>query len=284
MSLADIVERFPGTSVLVVGDAMNDVYVFGRVERVSPEAPVPVFLPERTERRSGGAAHVLDQLGAYQMPGMLKCGPRSIKTRYMVGHHLLHRVDEDKFGVPVNGEIMDTQQTILDTPDLKAIVLSDYAKGWLSPRMCQGVIEVARSRHIPVIVDPKGHKWERYDRATVVCPNEREYHEWLDDYTEEGLSEKVRFALLEKRGALGIRLHGDPNGDFPARAQHVFDVTGAGDTVVATVAATLAVNGSLRDAARLAVLAAGVTVGEVGTAVCGWTRLMELAIEADRGG
>lgn len=283
MSLADLVEQFPKQCILVVGDAMNDVYVFGRVERISPEAPVPVFIPERTERRSGGAAHVLDQLGAFGMPALLKCGPRSIKTRYMVGHHLLHRVDEDRNERPMPGAVADVAHLILETSDLAAVILSDYGKGWLTPAMCAGVIGAATVRSIPVIVDPKGSDWDRYLGAFVVCPNASELLRW-EARPKAPTLPIYDFAVLEKRGAEGIRLHGAPVTDYPAKAQHVFDVTGAGDTVVATVAATLAAGGLLQDAARLAVLAAGVTVGEVGTAVCGWTRLMELAIEADRGG
>ena len=273
MTLTEILEKIPDSHVAVVGDAMVDHYEFGRVERICPEAPVPVFVSERSENRPGGAANVAQQLIALgcivpQFFGREFC----IKTRYMVGSHLVLRVDEDRVSVPgdFGRDVAKVADGLKHLPFLDAVVLSDYAKGWLSRDMCQAVIKEAECRSAPVIADPKGSDWQKFIGCELLCPS-----------TSDGF-DKAPFVsiipnVLWKRGEKGLVLN-TPEGEFhiPTTARHVADVTGAGDVVVAVVAAALAVGASKQEAATLAALAAGFSVGEVGTTVCSLEKLKEL--------
>lgn len=264
MSPLEILDAFAGVHVLVFGDPMIDVYHFGRSERLSPEAPVPVFIEERTESRPGGAANVaanLEALGC-MVTTAFPPKPWTEKHRYMVGHHQLFRHDKDMwYEVPTG--------IFAERPDV--IVISDYDKGACTLHGCQTMIGFAKAVGAIVVVDPKGGGWTRYRGAEVICPNQQE--------ADMGTSE-FPYRMLEKRGAEGLRLH-NPTGengwkDLPAAARHVFDVTGAGDTVVAVVAAALGAGADLLSAAKLANIAAGYVVGEVGTAVCPIEKLREL--------
>jgi len=253
---AEVVHKFAQSKVLVVGDAMQDVYHFGRVDRLSPEAPVPVFIEERQKGRPGGAANVAANLQALgcQVKTVMPRGPEiTMKHRYMVGHHQLFRVDHDVVREPTPADISNAE-ALCDWADV--VVLSDYAKGWLTREMCQSVIQRRCA-----VVDPKGRSWSKYERCEVICPNTKE----MIDHAWDG-------ALIEKRGSLGLRLYPigqfGPSEDFPARARHVYDVTGAGDTVVAVVAACLSVGADLQSACVLANAAASVVVGKVGTSEC----------------
>jgi len=276
MTAAEILDKIQGARVAVVGDPMVDVYHFGRVERICPEAPVPVFIPERHEERPGGAANVANQLNALGCT-VIECFPRerSRKTRYMAGSHLMLRVDRDATRLPTPEEVERVVSKLADAAALEAVVLSDYARGWLNYHMCQRVIDVAVCREAPVIVDPKGTDWAKYYGAELVCPSR-------DDGEPEGPIYVAN--VLKKRGAEGMFLcqDADEYGHFrqithiPTTARHVYDVTGAGDTVVAVVAAARAVGASLPEATRLAALAAGYVVGEVGTTVIGRGKLKEL--------
>lgn len=271
MRLVDTVERFADARALVVGDALIDHYHFGHIDRISPEAPVPVFVEDysKAEMRRGGAdnvAHQLEVLG-YRVRTAFPVR-RSIKHRYMVGHYQVFRVDKDCHETPD-----DSFEVSLN--DIDVIVLSDYAKGFVTPALCEEVIETAKARDIPVVVDPKGTNWSKYSGATVVCPNQREFDLW--DYVDQPRN------ILLKRGEAGLSVieantqYGMPTRfDIPAQARHVYDVTGAGDVVVAVVAAALGVGCDLRNAARLATFAAGYAVGEVGTTVCPKEKLIEL--------
>jgi D-beta-D-heptose 7-phosphate kinase/D-beta-D-heptose 1-phosphate adenosyltransferase len=274
-SLADIVDRFSTVRALVIGDAIIDQYHFGRIDRISPEAPVPVFVEDlsKVDTRRGGAdnvAHQLEVLGcvvskAYALR-------RSVKHRYMVGHCQVFRIDLD------SSERCDANEFKTDKrPDV--IVLSDYAKGFLTETLCRQVIELALEERIPVVVDPKGSDWSKYRGCTVLCPNESEYHKWNKEDQPD--------ALLLKCGSKGMKFidyaHGydiDDCTEIPATARHVYDVTGAGDVVVALVAAALGVGCDLRRAAHIATHAAGYVVGEVGTAVCPKETLLRLIAEA----
>lgn len=271
MTPNEILDKIRGAKILVIGDPIRDDYVFGRVERICPEAPIPVFVPESRESRPGGAANVARQLTA------LGCNvfahfPQnvSVKTRYMAGQQMVGlRVDEDaKYGTAFPDNVLAAKALVRGLRPT-AVVLSDYAKGWISSAMAYTVIKEAAATPTPVIVDPKGKDWRKYEGCTLICPNEKEY-----PWDSGGL-----FNVLHKKGARGmtlIQLHKAPV-DIPATARHVYDVTGAGDTVVAVVAACVSVGASYLEAARLAALAAGFVVGEVGTAVCSHEKLRELA-------
>ena len=252
-----------GKTVLVYGDPGIDHYVWGEAYRLSPEAPVPVFTPLTNESRSGLADNVVSQLSVLgiNVRTHFPEKPWTKKTRYMVGNHQLLRVDEDRisFG-PV------------DPPDLEgvdAVVISDYAKGWVNPNTCRELISNARKHGISVIVDPKTPDWTHFQGATVICPNLKEF---------ENAEEAWRFPTIAiKCGPDGIILQNDRGRRrFPAKAQAVFDVTGAGDTVVSVIAASLASGQALEDAIEAANLAAGVVVGKVGTSLCPLATLTEL--------
>ncbi len=272
MSLGDLISKWQGKKILVAGDPAYDVYHFGHVDRVSPEAPVPVFVEDSIENRPGMAYNVCQNLAALGCVPV-QCFPPepwTVKRRFMVGNHQLLRADYDQIHKPDEG----SNQVL---GDVEALVLSDYLKGWLQPWLCDQLISQANARGIPVIVDPKGDDWVKYRGATLICPNTKEWELVKDWETTRFVLKKDRINVLEKRGAQGLRLHSEygPE-DFPATAKHTFDVTGAGDTVVATLAAALAAGASLASAAQLANLAAGHVVGEVGTASCSSETLKRL--------
>jgi D-beta-D-heptose 7-phosphate kinase / D-beta-D-heptose 1-phosphate adenosyltransferase len=276
-AFAEILDRLPSARVLVVGDALTDNYVFGRVTRICPEAPVPVFVQERAESRPGGAANVVNQIAALGVDIIDRTSySRGTKTRYLAGHHMLLRVDDDHHCTPTDQSVALTRSLV---PECTAVVCSDYAKGWLTPELCVAVIDAAQDCNIPVIVDPKGADWRKYAGCSLICPNEAE----LPNATR--FSESSFLDILVKRGPAGMRLLRAPRDfgriprqsiDIPATARRIYDVTGAGDTVVAVVAAAVSVGATFEDAARLAAIAAGYVVGEIGTTVCPLSKLKEL--------
>jgi rfaE bifunctional protein kinase chain/domain len=296
MRISDAISAWAGKRALVIGDPMDDIYRFGRVERVSQEAPVPVFVGERTQKRRGGADNVaanLEALGLH-VTTYFPERPWTMKLRYMVGHHQLIRVDHDVIAEPNSREVDAIREHLkVRTPDV--IVISDYAKGWCSTAMCCAVIAHA---NCPVVVDPKGTNWNKYARCTLICPNEAEFNAYNRVWRPgDPTTRPIFYKTLEKRGAQGLRLYGllhevdtgdggrameQDFEDFPAQALTVFDVTGAGDTVVAVMAATEAANWSPDVGARLANLAAGIVVGEVGTSVCSLDALFDAAWAYDQ--
>lgn len=275
MSLAAIVERLVGIHVLVLGDPIEDVYHFGHVDRLSPEAPVPVFVMDTMETRMGGAANVnkqLLELGLHTTPHFPVRSRWSVKNRFMVGHHQLFRWDQDY-------HLHDDEVEHFDLTGVKAVVISDYAKGSCGMLRVQGLLEQAAELGIPSVVDPKGLCWDHYHRASVITPNLAEWRAMR----AACLPTRAWFPkVVRKRGAEGLEIwdaHGSER--LPAQAQQVFDVTGAGDTVTAVIAAALAAGADLVSAAQLANLAAGHVVGKVGTTVCPIQELTRLAQEYD---
>ena len=258
----DIIDEFKEVTVLVVGDPMLDVYHSGYVERISPEAPVPVFVEITRETRMGGAANVAANVRA------LGCNVKTHfptvnwgeKHRYMAGSHHLLRIDDDVDYEPPTS-----------TPDLTgidAVILSDYDKGWLDREFVADLILACRVHTIPVVVDPKGEDFSKYRGCTIICPN---------TYEAENVVMNDFPTILFKLGERGLLLHGNGNDKhFPATAKAVFDVCGAGDTVVAVIGACLAAGINLHTAAELANLAAGHVVGQVGTATCSADQLRAL--------
>ncbi len=259
-----VINEMRGKRVLLLGDPIEDVYHFGRVDRICPEAPVPVFVEDtsRTEIRAGGALNVLHNLrslGLKVKAWIPTVTTYDTKHRYFVGQHLLFRVDRC---TSYEGYYDPFQ--LQDGDQFDAAVISDYAKGWVVKERCAKVIGLG----VPTVVDPKGSDWSKYDGATVVCPNEKEM---FDSHCNSD-------AILQKRGAEGVRLHrsGLPPYDFKAEARRVYDVTGAGDVVTAVMAASLAVDPGLEVAAQLATLAATWSVGTVGTVAVTGDVLREL--------
>jgi D-beta-D-heptose 7-phosphate kinase/D-beta-D-heptose 1-phosphate adenosyltransferase len=300
---------FANLQVLVAGDFMLDEYLWGRVERISPEAPVAVVDVQRETRTLGGAGNVVNNLVALgarvevlglvgeDHPGDLlrreltrlgvgvtglftDPGRRtSRKTRVMAGSQQVVRIDrESREPAPPEFAAAARQYLQARLPGLHAIVLSDYAKGVLTPALLREVIDLGTARGLPVVVDPKGNDYSVYAGATVITPNRKEAElaagrslARREDLVSAGAMLRERLSLdhlLITLGAEGMVLfpRQGPEIDLPTQALEVFDVSGAGDTVAALMALGLAAWGEPRLAARLANAAAGVVVAKVGTA------------------
>ncbi len=241
---------------------MLDVWVHGRVERISPEAPVPVFVEERREEKPGGAANVVENLRAFhcKVRDVTTSGP--IKTRFVVNHQQIFRHD-DEIIKPASKEFEDNIVERVARIECDVLIISDYAKGVCTPSLCQRLIKWAKAAGIKVVVDPKGDDWNKYNGCDLITPNEKEYarivgQHWLDNSA----------GLVLTRGGKGISFWRGKWIHIPATNTGPVDVTGAGDTVVAVLSAAIAVGFDLEQAARLANAAAGVVVGKFGTATC----------------
>jgi D-glycero-beta-D-manno-heptose-7-phosphate kinase len=295
--------------LLVVGDVMLDRYWFGEVERISPEAPVPVVKIATTEERLGGAANVarnITALGARagllsvvgnDEPGRAVAAllrrsevadhlhldgtlATTVKLRVIGRRQQLARID---FESAPEAEVLAAHfhefQRLLEEHDL--VVLSDYGKGGLAH--IARMIEAARAEGRPVIVDPKGEDYSRYAGATLITPNRAELREvvgrWRDEADLERRAQKLRAelnlqALLLTRSEEGMSLYTDEGAwSVPAQAREVFDVSGAGDTVIAVLGTMLAAGLELREAVRLANRAGGIVVGKLGTATVTYEEL-----------
>lgn len=295
--------RFDQGSVLVAGDLMLDRYWYGGTSRISPEAPVPVVKVDHIEERVGGAGNVALNISALGCAASLvslvgddiagktlltklesagiRCGfevspskPTVTKHRVLSRNQQLLRMDfEEPFDETTVAELNPRVTSMLE--GVGVLVLSDYAKGALeNPRQ---LIDAAKSRGIPVLVDPKGNTFEPYRGATLLTPNIHELEAVVGCCKGEAelasrgasLMEQLELqAMLVTRGEHGMTLlrPGVAPLHFPARAREVFDVTGAGDTVIATLAAAMAAGVEMADAVALANIAAGIVVAKVGTA------------------
>ncbi len=301
--------RVAAARVLIIGDVMLDRYWFGDVNRISPEAPVPVVHVQRQEDRLGGAANVARNAAALGACAGLLCvvgrdepGERivhllkdsgvvehlerdpdlltTIKLRVLARQQQLLRVDFEN--TPAH-EVLLAGLARFDAllPTYDVILMSDYAKGGLT-HVTQ-MIAQARAAHKPVLVDPKGDDWERYRGATLITPNRAELREVIGQWKSEDdllarvttLRRDLAFeALLLTRSEEGMTLFSDDGVlTISALAREVFDVSGAGDTVIATLAVMLGAGLSLVEAVTLANRAAGVVVGKLGTAVAEYDEL-----------
>jgi rfaE bifunctional protein kinase chain/domain len=308
-------DRLARARVLVVGDAMLDRYWFGAVDRISPEAPVPVVRVTREEERLGGAANValnvktlgaqatlltvvgndepahklqrlLEQQGVATVLGHDPQLYTIVKLRVIGRSQQLIRVDfENQPDHEVLTAMLGDYERELARHD--AVLFSDYGKGGLThiPRM----IELARAAGKPVLVDPKGSDYSRYAGATVITPNRAELAQVIGTWGSEAqLHERAQAlrkqhrldALMLTRSEEGMSLFDEVDGNdghtrVPAQAREVFDVTGAGDTVIATLAAMLACGVNLREAMPIANRAGGIVVGKFGTASVSYEELFE---------
>lgn len=312
---------FHQAKVLVIGDVMLDRYWQGSTSRISPEAPVPVVNIKDISDCAGGAGNVAlntatlgvqtEILGvtgkddnAKLLMSLLK--KKSIATRFMQHdslptitklrilsrHQQLIRLDfEENFnGVDVSSLYDDYKKRV---DSIGAVVLSDYGKGTISAP--QPLIEAARNKNIPVLIDPKGTDFERYRGATLLTPNLSEFESVVGVcHTEEELISKAKEliekfeldALLVTRSEQGMSLITRSDEPFhqPTKAREVFDVTGAGDTVISVLAASLAAGASLQQATALANTAAGIVVGKLGTATVTTEELGRELRKGDQGG
>lgn len=303
---------------LVIGDLMIDEYLWGRAERISPEAPVPVVDVQRQDLRLGGAGNVLHNLHALgvqtgilglvgdddraaQMHSLLEqtgtdasglimdAGRRTaVKTRLMADNQQMVRIDRETrqpIGQQMQRQALEFIDGRLDEYDV--LILSDYGKGLLVPELCHALIERAAERGIPLFVDPKGTDYRKYRGATSITPNRRETAEatGIDPGTAQGLARAGR-ALLEDytlafgcitRSEEGISLffRDGRMETVPTIGRDVFDVTGAGDTVISVLATAYACGLDPVDCARLANAAAGVVVAKVGTSIATPEEIMQ---------
>lgn len=309
--LEALVRTMDGISVLVAGDIMLDRFVYGGVERISPESPVPVLSVTREEAMPGGAGNTLSNLKELGAKGMIlsvtgddengknlrdmikRLGfddsgiiadasrPTIVKTRYLAGHQQLLRTDRET-KTPVSDQIV---QALLKKAEgflktAKAVIISDYGKGLLRRDIIAGLIALAKKANVPVIVDPKGQDFSIYAGADAITPNRKELSEAVRGAatgTDEEVVAAARAIIKEcnigavvatrsKDGMTLVREAGEPLHLRGAKSIEVFDVSGAGDTVIATVAAALAAGGNLEQAATLANIAGSVVVTKVGTA------------------
>jgi rfaE bifunctional protein kinase chain/domain len=311
------IPKFAGKKVLVIGDVMADHYVWGKVERISPEAPIPVVHVQREDLKPGGAANVACNIAALggkaTLAGVVgddamadslrdklaemnidpsglyrdKDRPTIVKTRIIAGHQQVVRVDRERLSPlsPLAAERFKAScLQAVDSAD--AVLLSDYAKGALTEELCQAVIQKARSQGKVVSVDPKPENMGFYHGASIVTPNLKEAQamagvalptEAIVETKGTELRDKFKLDhVLITRGEHGMSLilaGGAKALHIPTRAQEVFDVTGAGDTVIATLTLGMAAGMPVDQACALSNAAAGIVVGEVGVATVSPARL-----------
>jgi len=315
--------------VLVLGDVMLDEFWWGRVSRISPEAPVPVVQVTGQSFHLGGAGNVAasvrslgagavlagvvgkDAAGRSVREALAAAGvdsrlvevgrdrPTTVKTRIVAHGQQVVRADrEDAADVPARAETALVESVRRELPSCGALVISDYQKGVVTASLLKRVLPLAKRHGVPVLVDPKVRHFRLYRGATVVTPNQLE--------TEQATGLRLRSpaevvaagrrilsllgcrAVLVTRGEHGMSLfeRGRPPLHVPTAAREVFDVTGAGDSVIATMALALAAGATLPEAAVLANCAAGVVVGKVGTAQASPAEVLaaaRVAIRAARG-
>ena len=308
-SLATFIPRFRRAKVLVLGDLMLDEFIWGKVSRISPEAPVPVVWAQSESVMPGGAANVANNVRALggdvslmgiigedawgttllrelsnrkiETSGIVRLPrPTTVKTRVIAHHQQVVRVDrEERAPLPEAAvkRLVKSVEERLDQAD--ALIIEDYGKGVITRPLLEAVIPMARSRKKIITVDPKQEHFDLYRRVTALTPNRAEAGEAVgreletDADVERAAKEILQRlscdALLVTLGEDGMLLfeQGGRQVRIPTVAQEVFDVAGAGDTVIATFTLALASGASLGQAARIANYAAGIVVGKVGVAV-----------------
>ncbi len=332
-SLKDIntVKAMKNLPVLVIGDIMLDRFVYGSVERISPESPVPVLSISRENKMLGGAGNTLinlvhlkcdariisvigdDENGQclegiikqhnMQAEGLirLKDRPTIVKTRFLAGHQQLLRTDFERIEImpeAIQDQILQKAEKLMQ--GVKALILSDYGKGMLTPALLEKLIKQAKAKNIPVLVDPKGSDYAIYRGADVVTPNKKELSQATGGMavkTDKEIISAAQHLLKQsgigavvatrsKEGISVIQGQGEEDITHIASATEieVFDVSGAGDTVIATVAAALATGATLVEAASLANVAGSIVVSKVGTAPIRAEELLECLKKHDPAG
>lgn len=313
VTLAHVFNSLQTKKVLVAGDFVLDRYVFGKAKRISPEAPVPVVLVDKEEERPGGAGNVILNLVSMGMQAICfgrvgedaageilrrELESEGVNTQLLIrekGFHTPHktrviassqqivRIDSEPFkplSTPCENELIANIEDIIAGVDLVAI--SDYAKGFLTNRLLEALIKTAKKNGVPVISDPKGSDFRKYAGSTILKPNLSEAlaaapnHPTLLEASRHIFKDVAVDVLMITRSEAGISLF-YPEGrqeDFPVEVREVKDVTGAGDTVLAMLACSLANSLSLQDATQLANIAAQVAVEKVG---CARVTLSEVA-------
>jgi len=307
-AVAKAIAAFAGRHVLVAGDLMLDRYWSGDVDRISPEAPVPIVRKVGAFGVPGGAANTAcnvaalgarvtlfgvtgqDEAGA-ELRAMLSqrgidCAhlsvaagrPTTVKLRIVAHDQQIVRIDEEDTA-PIGASLADAvvKRAARLMPRVDAVLVSDYAKGFAIASVVKAIVAAAARQGKPVVVDPKGSDFERYRGATVIKPNRSElalltgmparHHEETMHAARQllRLAEPTAIVVTEGKDGMTLLRPDTPEEHFPSFAREVYDVTGAGDTALATLAVALAAGAALGDAVWLANLAAGLAVGESGT-------------------
>lgn len=298
---------FSNSKILIVGDIMLDKYYFGQVERISPEAPVPIVSIRKEESRLGGASNVANNIASLGAQTLL-CGsighdflgkeiermsrqkniktilvksiyPTITKARIIGGKQQIVRVDyEDRASLEENDKKKLKTAISESLPEYDILVISDYGKGLISEDLCRYLIKLAHKYGKQIIIDPKGRNWKKYSGADIVTPNVKELSEivgYTVPNTDRAIEKAAREAieanqltsLLVTRSDKGMSLISNrPPIHIPTHSEEVFDVSGAGDTVVATLSICLASNRDIVTAMQVANIAAGIVVKKIGTA------------------
>ncbi|MCX7974289.1 MAG: D-glycero-beta-D-manno-heptose-7-phosphate kinase [Candidatus Aminicenantes bacterium] len=301
--LFKLIERFNRPQLVVLGDLMLDKYIWGEVSRISPEAPVPVVEVKRDTSCLGGAgnvahniealggksilvgivgddepgqwikAHVRDNRGIFVEPSR----PTTVKTRIIAHHQQVVRVDIEK-RTPLPDSLENAIFSFLQKLSFDGLVISDYNKGLIKESLIKNILDLAHKKGIPVFVDPKVENFHLFSPITLITPNHHEAErivrqECRTNAQIEEAGQKI-FSLIDtryiilKRGEQGMTVfeRGKRPIHIPTVAREVFDVTGAGDTVIATASLALLAGATIEEAALLANAAAGIVVGKIGTA------------------
>lgn len=316
--LRQIMDKARGQRVLCVGDVMLDRFVYGVVNRISPEAPVPVLRQTRAASMPGGAANVARNLASLGLqaiiigavgsdeagielnellehsPGIsarlvpLKERPTTLKTRLVAGGQQLLRLDAEEVGAPgAAGEHAIIAAIAELVPTVSAVLVSDYAKGLLTDAVLSAILQAAAEHSVPVIADPKGRDFSRYGAVDILKPNAGELGAAMGlptvttEEIELALENAQRLlpakAIVVTRAAQGmsyVSASGD-SGHVTGKAREVFDVSGAGDTSLAALAAAVVAGASLDEAVNVAILASGIAVGKSGTATVSAMELLD---------
>jgi D-beta-D-heptose 7-phosphate kinase/D-beta-D-heptose 1-phosphate adenosyltransferase len=306
-TLIPFIKKFQQSSVFVVGDVMLDVFVYGEIVRISPEAPVPILRIISQKEMVGGAGNVVRNLLSLGckvffagVTGNDEHGqkisdlfstfselefhleksfqPTIVKTRYISNNQQVLRTDaEERFELSKKSEDTIVNHLIKHIKNLNIIIISDYNKGTITETLAQRIISIGAVNNIPTFVDPKGKDYQKYKNATLIKPNKKELMECFNNEKIDGnevLYLKMLRELVQSRyciltlGKEGMVFCSESD-VFKVESQkkHVFDVSGAGDTVIATLAAAVGCGTPLTDAVHLANIAAGIVVGKPETAV-----------------
>lgn len=318
--LREIVEQASGQRILCVGDVMLDRFVYGSVSRISPEAPVPVLKQTRLSSMPGGAANVARNLASLGLKPVivgaigddeagteleallgpatgnephlvrLKGRPTTLKTRLVAGGQQLLRLDAEEAGAPDSASEDGATALIARlAPTVSAILVSDYAKGFLTAAVLEAVLKAAAAAKIPVIADPKGQDFARYGAVDILKPNAGELSAAIgmpvsnnDEAAAalmaavSGLPAKAMVVTRAAQGMSYLTQGGKPE-HVRGQAREVFDVSGAGDTSLAALAAAIVAGASLEEAVNVAILASGIAVGKAGTATVSAAELFDAA-------
>jgi D-beta-D-heptose 7-phosphate kinase/D-beta-D-heptose 1-phosphate adenosyltransferase len=323
-----IFKQMRAKTIMVIGDIMLDHYIWGKVDRISPEAPVPIVTVYKEDLKLGGAGNVANNLKSLGVDVVLTgtIGPSTdlyaqsllstlwgsgissdwivndsyrgtiVKTRIIAHTQQVVRMDKENrspVSEAIRAQLVNTVASKID--DLDAIIISDYAKGVVSKELVQDILEIAWGKGIPVCVDPKDGNFPFYERVDLITPNLKELSSGAgikindyDDMVKAALTvidaTKCKY-LLVTRGESGMSLFDQASLsiDIPTSARHVYDVTGAGDTVIACYTLAMVAGALPYEAAVIANIAAGIVVGEVGASSVTWDALYRACLEGDEG-